>query len=379
MKKQKLARLAGITTAVVLAFSSLTVCAQEESVYTTQRGDNLSKIAQKMYGDKARWKDIYEANKDSIKDPNLIWANQQFVIPDSIVAETPQPQQEQQPQQELVLQDTSTVLAEQSAEQQVATTSEPSYAEDTTNMFVGTINGENVVGYLDNTYVYYLSGKDYNATFVMLDENGVPKYDVYLRIDKDMSVGTYSSSGKYDKNHISLGVHTEFSETDQQYDDYYTFGDSSKSWTIELTGAEYSDNGVFTGTVDGTCMPGAYCHSPALTEVTISGSFNFQMQTIHPTMATYRAEHSEYAVAHEVSYVQSLGTPSVGPSTAKDSSSTSSSSIDRTCRTCNGTGSCQKCYGSGVIINASNNKLQRCMRCQGSGNCAVCAGTGKVN
>lgn len=258
--------------------------------------------------------------------------------------------------------------------------SNTSAVEDTTNTFVGTINGEEVIGYLDNTYVYYLSGKDYNASFVTLDENGAPKYKIYIRINEDVSVGSYSDSGKNDRDKVYLFVYTKFDKTKETFNDSYTFRDSKKSWTMELTNAEYSDDGVFEGTLEGTCMPYTYNHSPAYTEVTISGSFHFQMQTIHPTMETYRSEHSEYAAANEVSYVQSLGTSFGGSSSGASTSSASkgSSTVDHTCRTCKGTGSCQKCYGSGVIINSYNNKVRTCVRCQGSGKCAVCAGTGEV-
>lgn len=49
--------------------------------YTVERGDNLSKIAQKVYGDQNLWKKIYEANKDVIKSDYIIWANQVLIIP----------------------------------------------------------------------------------------------------------------------------------------------------------------------------------------------------------------------------------------------------------------------------------------------------------
>lgn len=50
--------------------------------YTVERGDNLSRIAQKVYGDKNLWRKIYDANKDVIKSDYLIWANQVLVIPE---------------------------------------------------------------------------------------------------------------------------------------------------------------------------------------------------------------------------------------------------------------------------------------------------------
>lgn len=46
--------------------------------YTVVKGDSLSKIGQK-YG--VRWQDIYEANKDQIKDPDLIQPGWKLKIP----------------------------------------------------------------------------------------------------------------------------------------------------------------------------------------------------------------------------------------------------------------------------------------------------------
>ncbi len=49
--------------------------------YTVKSGDSLSKIAKEIYGDAARWPEILEANKDQIKDPNLIHPGQELRIP----------------------------------------------------------------------------------------------------------------------------------------------------------------------------------------------------------------------------------------------------------------------------------------------------------
>lgn len=49
--------------------------------YTIVRGDTLWGIAKKYYGDGAKWPKIYEANKDKIKNPNLIYPNQKIIIP----------------------------------------------------------------------------------------------------------------------------------------------------------------------------------------------------------------------------------------------------------------------------------------------------------
>jgi nucleoid-associated protein YgaU len=46
-----------------------------------QPGDSLSKIAKEVLGDASRWREIFEANKDKIKDPNLIYPGQELRIP----------------------------------------------------------------------------------------------------------------------------------------------------------------------------------------------------------------------------------------------------------------------------------------------------------
>lgn len=49
--------------------------------YTVAAGDSLSKIAKKLYGDANQWKKIFEANKDQIKNPDLIHPGQVLKIP----------------------------------------------------------------------------------------------------------------------------------------------------------------------------------------------------------------------------------------------------------------------------------------------------------
>jgi nucleoid-associated protein YgaU len=50
--------------------------------YTVVKGDSLSQIAKQFYGNAGQWKKIYEANKDLIKNPDLIYPGQTFRIPD---------------------------------------------------------------------------------------------------------------------------------------------------------------------------------------------------------------------------------------------------------------------------------------------------------
>ncbi len=50
--------------------------------YTIVKGDSLSKIAQHHYGDPMKWKALFEANREVIKDPDLIYPGQQIRIPE---------------------------------------------------------------------------------------------------------------------------------------------------------------------------------------------------------------------------------------------------------------------------------------------------------
>ena len=49
--------------------------------YIVSPGDTLYKIAGRLYGDYRKWKDIYKANKEKIKNPNIIHPNDFFNIP----------------------------------------------------------------------------------------------------------------------------------------------------------------------------------------------------------------------------------------------------------------------------------------------------------
>jgi nucleoid-associated protein YgaU len=54
---------------------------RESSTYTVVSGDSLSKIAKRHYGDAAKWKAIFEANRDLITNPDLIHPGQVLTLP----------------------------------------------------------------------------------------------------------------------------------------------------------------------------------------------------------------------------------------------------------------------------------------------------------
>ena len=54
---------------------------EQQRTYTVVAGDSLSKIAKREYGDAAKWRGIWEANRDTIKNPDLIHPGQVLNLP----------------------------------------------------------------------------------------------------------------------------------------------------------------------------------------------------------------------------------------------------------------------------------------------------------
>jgi nucleoid-associated protein YgaU len=63
--------------------SSVDLDPKQERTYTVVKGDSLSKIAKALMGDATKWRALYEANKDKIKNPDLIYPGQVLKIPPS--------------------------------------------------------------------------------------------------------------------------------------------------------------------------------------------------------------------------------------------------------------------------------------------------------
>lgn len=86
--KEKAALIAGNVKGVESVNDDrLTVAGAEKApasstrYYKIQSGDTLSKIAKEFYGDANKYNDIFEANREVIKDPDLIYPGQQIRIP----------------------------------------------------------------------------------------------------------------------------------------------------------------------------------------------------------------------------------------------------------------------------------------------------------
>ena len=82
--KEKIVLCCGNVQGVAKVNDLLTVAqpADESRYYTVVKGDTLSGIAKKEYGNANQYMKIFEANKDKLTDPNKINVGQELVIPD---------------------------------------------------------------------------------------------------------------------------------------------------------------------------------------------------------------------------------------------------------------------------------------------------------
>ena len=77
----KHAKKIGVLSLAAVLSLSLAVPAAAAG-YTVQKGDSLWKIAKENLGGGFKWSEIYEANRDAIRDPNLIYVGQTLQLPD---------------------------------------------------------------------------------------------------------------------------------------------------------------------------------------------------------------------------------------------------------------------------------------------------------
>ena len=70
-----------ITTELVEAVSDSVQAAAQADSYIVQPGDSLSKIAKAKLGDAQRWTELYQANQNHIKNPNMIFIGMELTIP----------------------------------------------------------------------------------------------------------------------------------------------------------------------------------------------------------------------------------------------------------------------------------------------------------
>ena len=87
--REKAILLAGNVESVKSVNDQMTMVREAEAApasqarfYTIEKGDSLWKIAQQHYGDGNKWQRLFEANREVIKDPDLIYPGQQIRVPD---------------------------------------------------------------------------------------------------------------------------------------------------------------------------------------------------------------------------------------------------------------------------------------------------------
>jgi nucleoid-associated protein YgaU len=61
--------------------SSSTAPSDQQRTITVKAGDSLSKIAKRELGDENKWHAIFAANRDKIKNPDLIQPGQVLTLP----------------------------------------------------------------------------------------------------------------------------------------------------------------------------------------------------------------------------------------------------------------------------------------------------------
>ena len=246
------------------------------------------------------------------------------------------------------------------------------------NVFVGSIDGEILVAYLDHAVTEYW-GDDSGglARYVSFNADGTPQYYLVFRIDRDVSARSYDTVTK--NNHtLNVFVYEAYNPTYYSWSKYYNMSSAQKNgayFRLSLTRAntEYKNIDI-AGSVDGYLYPGEYGKSPSKSRVYLTGSFQFRVGDVHPVMQAFRALNPGYHAArpNDMAY-ETLAGPSGGNSYSYDGSS----SEPRLCYSCFGNGGCIVCGGTGRLMAVQDTMLGNgCRTCNGSGRCGACGGDG---
>lgn len=79
--EQKGADFSQVTGTVTSTEQMVDPPAPVERSYTIEKGDTLSQISKRFYGKAKFWRQIHEANRDAIPDPDRIFPGQTIVLP----------------------------------------------------------------------------------------------------------------------------------------------------------------------------------------------------------------------------------------------------------------------------------------------------------
>lgn len=83
----KLFKKIGFTFILAAAIVSATALSAFAGTYTVKKGDTLLKISSAYYGTEDAWQKIYDSNRASISDPDMIYVGMELVIPDVMTKE----------------------------------------------------------------------------------------------------------------------------------------------------------------------------------------------------------------------------------------------------------------------------------------------------
>jgi nucleoid-associated protein YgaU len=94
-----------------------------EVIYNRKKRDCLWRIAGKVYNNARLWPLIYMANKDQIKDPDLIFPGQRFLIPE--IAEKKEPQQKEKEEKDAIKEEKKDLKEKESGDTKESEKKEP--------------------------------------------------------------------------------------------------------------------------------------------------------------------------------------------------------------------------------------------------------------
>ena len=79
--REKVVLALGNVSGIATVDDRMSVVAPPSQFHTVEKGDTLSKIAKKYYGDAMKYPVIFEANKPMLTDPDKIYPGQSLRIP----------------------------------------------------------------------------------------------------------------------------------------------------------------------------------------------------------------------------------------------------------------------------------------------------------
>ena len=148
MKRRCIGTVTAVIAAAVMLFS--TTARADDGIYTVKKGDTLSKIAKEVYGDKNEWRNIYEANKDIIKNANILYAGQQLILPDASAVGIPAVSQEPATPEDISVYTEDPIIP---APEDVSSEDIPVYTEDPVIPTLEDVSSEDIPVYMEDPFI----------------------------------------------------------------------------------------------------------------------------------------------------------------------------------------------------------------------------------